>query len=289
MVTNKNVHGKLFFWNTLHHRQHYTWQPRSADVTHESASLQNQIQVTDAPFLPKFAQAISETLCEPLPPSTKLPDNLLYDLAIISVLDLRGRKKKKKVKGENTGCGHVNVSDWECQRSHGMQRSRCLAFTKSALNELINIHWPALANVPSDEQNKVAEVAHFTRGEKAGWEERGRKWAMQRKWAELIRGGRFRGREKKKREGECKEKQTPKGQSLEACRGFRSLLRLESETHKTCRGNVSAEIKTHRPVENKQKPTQIPLCMHDMTSWVQWQTNTAFLTSPSIRFAFSVH
>lgn len=50
MVTNKNVHGKLFFWNTLHHKQHYTWQPRSANVTHESASLQNQIQVTDARF-----------------------------------------------------------------------------------------------------------------------------------------------------------------------------------------------------------------------------------------------
>lgn len=96
MVTNKNVHGKLFFWNTLHHKQHYTWQPRSANVTHESVSLQNQIQVTDAPFLPKFTWAISETLCEPLPPSTKLPDNLLYDLAIISVLDLRGKKKKKK-------------------------------------------------------------------------------------------------------------------------------------------------------------------------------------------------
>lgn len=76
-------------------------------MTHESARLQNQIQVTDAPFLPKFAQAISETLCEPLPPSTKLPDNLLYDLAIISVLDLRGRKKKKS-KGREHGM-------WACQ------------------------------------------------------------------------------------------------------------------------------------------------------------------------------
>lgn len=44
-----------------------------------------------------------------------------------------------------------------------MQGSLCLAFTEWALSELINIHWPALANVPGGWQNKVAEVAHFTR------------------------------------------------------------------------------------------------------------------------------
>lgn len=128
-------------------------------------------------------------------------------------LTWEARRRKKKVKGENTGCGHVSVSDWECQRSHGMQRSRCLAFTESALNELINIHWPALANVPSDEQNKVTEVAHFTRGEKAGWEEWGRKWAMQRKWAELIRGGRFRGRKKKRGRESAKRSKHQKGKA----------------------------------------------------------------------------
>ena len=50
----------------------------------------------------------------------------------------------------------------------------------------------------------------------------------------------------------AKRSQTPKGQSLGACGGLGSLLRLESATHKTCRGNISAKIKTGTPVENKQ-------------------------------------
>lgn len=51
---------------------------------------------------------------------------------------------------------------------------------------------------------------------------------------------------------ESKEKQTPKGQSLGACGGLGSLLQLESATHKTCRGNTSAQIQTRTPAENKQ-------------------------------------
>lgn len=54
---------------------------------------------------------------------------------------------------------------------------------------------------------------------------------------------------------ESKEKQTPKGQSLGACGGLGSLLRLESATHKTCRGNIRAQIKTRMPAENKQTRT----------------------------------
>lgn len=64
-------------------------------------------------------------------------------------------------------------------------------------------------------------------------------------------------------ENESKEKQTPKGQSLGACRRLGSLLRLESETHKTCRGNISTEIKTHTHPWRTNKHT--PLCMQSMT------------------------
>lgn len=34
--------------------------------------------------------------------------------------------------------------------------------------------------------------------------------------------------------------------------GVLSLLRLDSETHKTCRGNTSTKMKTRAPVESKQ-------------------------------------
>lgn len=79
---------------------------------------------------------------ELLPPSANQTDDLLCDLAIISVLDLRGRARetRKGEGGENTGCQHVSVLDWECRWSRGIRRFLSLAFTECALNELINIH-----------------------------------------------------------------------------------------------------------------------------------------------------
>lgn len=66
----------------------------------------------------------------------------------------------------------------------------------------------------------------------------------------------------------AKERHTPKGQSLWAQRGLGSLLCLKSATHKTCRGNIRAKIKTSTPGENKQMRTHMhahTLCMQSMT------------------------
>lgn len=93
--------------------------------------------------------------------------------------------------GENTGCQHVSVLDWECRWSRGIRRFLSLAFTECALNELINIHWPALAYVPGDGQNKVAEVTHFTRREREVGRSRERMSDAERKWAGMIRECRF--------------------------------------------------------------------------------------------------
>lgn len=157
-----------------HHKQPYTRWSHQENVTQEITGL---FQVSQRCIVCCWI-CVSPSLhtSELLPPSVNQPDDL-YDNHL---LDLRGSEREmgKGGRGGRTGCRHVSVLGWECRWSRGIRRLPSLAFTECALNELINIHWPALACVPSDGQNKVAEVTHFTRRER----ERGGELEGENEW-----------------------------------------------------------------------------------------------------------
>lgn len=150
------------------------------------------------------------------------------NLAISSVLDLSGKSGTKgggRERGgwRTTGWRHVRVSDWERRRSPGIRGILSLAFSKCGAIELINIHWPARAYVSSDRQNKVAEVTHFTRGEREkGWAG-GVDGARRGKWAPTMRESAGFQTERAKRSKHQKRAEPPGLQ-----RGKGSLLRLKS-------------------------------------------------------------